>query len=233
MNSVRLQKHIYATYARLRYGLAFIAAAFPVLLYAGGSLFYGIAPRDTMSDYYFASPVAGGDPPMRVWFVGLLFVIGVFLILYRGFSLRENLLLNLAGVFGICVALFPMPWACARDCPALNLHRISAVLFFACIAYVSIRCARETLYLLEDEKLRASYRRKYRLIGIAMLLTPLLALALSQLIGELRKFVFVFETFGIWAFAYYWWTKSRELALSGAEFLAVQGKIEISPPPGR
>jgi hypothetical protein len=212
MNSVRLQKHIYATYARLRYGLAFIAAAFPVLLYAGGSLFYGIAPRDTMSDYYFASPVAGGDPPMRVWFVGLLFVIGVF---------------------GICVALFPMPWACARDCPALNLHRISAVLFFACIAYVSIRCARETLYLLEDEKLRASYRRKYRLIGIAMLLTPLLALALSQLIGELRKFVFVFETFGIWAFAYYWWTKSRELALSGAEFLAVQGKIEISPPASR
>jgi hypothetical protein len=52
----------------------------------------------------------------------------------------------------------------------------------------------------------------------------------SELIGDLRKFVFVFGTIGIWAFAYYGWTKSRELALSGTEFLAVQGKIEISPP---
>ena len=180
-----------------------------------------------MSEYYFASPVPGADPPMRVWFIGLLFVIGVFLILYRGFSVRENLLLNLAGIFGICIALFPMPWGCAKDCPALSMHRISAVLFFACIAYVSIRCARETLYLLDDERLRARYRRKYRLIGLVMLLSPILALVFAELIGDMRKFVFVFETLGIWAFAYYWWTKSRELERSGAEFLAAQGKIEI------
>ena len=227
MNSVRLQKHIYSTYARLRYGLAFIAAAFPVLLYGGGHFLYGISPRDTMSEYYFATTLPGTDPPMRVWFTGLLFVIGVFLILYRGFSLRENLLLNLAGVFGIGIALFPMPWGCARDCPALSAHRLSAVLFFACIAYVSIRCARETLYLLEDERLRSSYRRKYRFIGVAMLLSPVFALVFAELIGDLRKFVFVFETLGIWAFAYYWWTKSRELEQSGAELLAVQGKIEL------
>lgn len=64
-----------------------------------------------------------------------------------------------------------------------------------------------------------------RLIGMAMLSTPLLAFALSTLMGHLEKYVFAFETVGVWAFAYYWWTKSRELARSGAELLAVQGKM--------
>jgi hypothetical protein len=225
MNSARLQKHVYSTYTRLRYGLAFIAAVFPVLLYAGGQFIYGIPPLDTMSEYYFATPAPGGDAPMRAWFIGLLFAIGVFLILYRGFSMRENLMLNLAGVLAICVAIFPMPWGCGQACPVLNVHRMSAILFFACIAYVSIRCSRETLYLIEDEKLRSSYRRKYRFIGVAMLSSPILALALSTLSGHLRQYVSVFETVGVWAFAYYWWTKSRELAGSGAELLAVQGKL--------
>lgn len=231
MPSERLQKHVYSTYTRLRYGLAFIAATFPVLLFAGGNFIYGIPPLNTMSEYYFASPVTGGDPPMRVWFIGLLFAIGMFLILYRGFSVRENLMLNLAGVFGICVAIFPMPWGCGQSCPALNLHRISAILFFACIAYVCIRCSKETLYLIADDRLRSSYRRKYRLIGAAMLASPILALVVSELMGDFHKYVFAFETVGVWAFAYYWWTKSRELERSGAELLAVRGMLESHSAP--
>ena len=60
-----------------------------------------------------------------------------------------------------------------------------------------------------------------------MIVSPIVALMFAELIGDMRKYVFVFETLGIWAFAYYWWTKSRELGRSGAELLAVQGKIEL------
>jgi len=221
----RLQRHVFLTYTRLRYGLAFLAAIYPVLLYAVGSVFHGISPRDTMSEYYYASAAGASDAPMRVWFVGVLFAMGVFLMLYRGFSLRENLFLNLAGILAICVAVFPMPWGCAQACPALNLHRLAAILFFACIAYVSVRCARETLYLISDATLRERYRRRYRWIGLAMLFSPVVALVFSGMVGGMQKYVYIFETLGIWAFAYYWWTKSRELALTGAEMLALQGKI--------
>jgi hypothetical protein len=225
MKSVRLQKHVFLTYTRLRYGLALLAAVYPVLLYAGGSLVYGISPRNTMSEYYYAAPAGSTDAPMRVWFVGLLFAIGVFLMLYRGFTQRENFFLNAAGVLAICVAVFPMPWGCGADCPALNPHRLAAVLFFACIAYVSIRCARDTLYPIQDERLRARYRRRYRLIGLVMLFSPVVALFFSGMVGGLHRYVYAFETVGIWSFAYYWWTKSRELAFTGAELLALQGRI--------
>lgn len=162
---------------------------------------------------------------MRVWFVGLLFSIGVFLILYCGLSLREKLFLTPAGVLGLCVAVFPMPWGRGNTCPAFDLHRIAAILFFACIAYVSIRCARETLYLIADEQLRARYRRNYRLIGLVMLSSPIRALLFSTLMGAVQKYVFVFEAAGIRAFACSWWTKSGELTRSGAELLALQGKL--------
>ena len=44
---------------------------------------------------------------MRDWFVGLLFVEGIFLYLYKGFGRAGNLALNIAGVLAIGVALIP------------------------------------------------------------------------------------------------------------------------------
>jgi hypothetical protein len=47
---------------------------------------------------------------MRDWFVGALFAIAACLYLYKGFTPKENRLLNLAAVFAVGVAIFPMNW---------------------------------------------------------------------------------------------------------------------------
>jgi hypothetical protein len=98
MTPKQLRNHIYKTYWWLRVGLCVLALAFPFLLLGVGWL-NGISLQDSMSEYYFAF-----DPhesplrvfPVRVVFAGVLFALGFSLMLYRGLSKLENVLLNIA-----------------------------------------------------------------------------------------------------------------------------------------
>jgi hypothetical protein len=75
------------------------------------------------------------------WFVGLLFGVGVFLYLYKGFSTIENMRSNLAGLFAIMIAVNPMNlW---EPTPAGSRHGVFAVAFFLSIAFVAL-CADAT-----------------------------------------------------------------------------------------
>ena len=112
-----LQKHIVKTYNRLRVGIGLLAVALPLVLVIGGFVGYGLPLQDSISAYYHAF-VPMSQPPtlfalagngvMRNWFVGMLWGIGVFLLLYKGFGRRENTALNIAGVLLIVVAMVPM-----------------------------------------------------------------------------------------------------------------------------
>jgi len=227
MNADKLQQHVLSTYLTLRYGMAVIAAAFPVILYAGGVL-HNLELQNSMSAYYFAT--VSGDPPMRTWFVGLLFAIGAFLYLYKGFTAKENIALNLAGLFAIGVARFPMAWGCGDDCPKINAHGFCAVALFLCIAFVCMRCSRDTLKLITDDQKQNSFRLRYRIIGVIMIASPLTAFILSLLAFDIHKYVFFIEASGIWAFALFWWTKSSELSQSSAELRALHGKFDTAAP---
>src|SRR5687768_1056650 len=85
-----LHKHMFNTYFVLRKGMACTAIVFPLLLWWVGA-WADIDLQGSMSAYYHTS--------MRNWFVGLLFAVGGMLYLYKGFSMRENVALNLAGLF--------------------------------------------------------------------------------------------------------------------------------------
>lgn len=229
MKRNELQNHVFATYLTLRYGMAALAVAFPVILYVFGRVIYGIELENSMSHYYFA--LAPDDPskrafPMRVWFVGLLFAIGVFLYLYKGFSVKENLALNFAGLFAVGVAVFPMNWGCGNACSPVNMHGTCAVSLFLCIAFVSLWCAKDTLHLLENEELAASYRKQYRWLGVLMIASPLIALLITFLMQDFKKYTFFIEAAGVWAFAFYWWKKSEELSRSSAEKRALAAEFE-------
>lgn len=229
MKANELQAHVFATYITLRYGMAFLALTFPIVLYAIGR-FHDISLQDSMSSYYFALPTGDLDQnsfPMRTWFVGFLFAIGAFLYLYKGFSKTENVLLNLAGAFGWGVALFPMPWGCAPNCPGVTAHGTFAVSLFICIALVSLRCAGDTLHLISDTKIRAQFRRQYKSLGLLMIASPLIALALTVTVNDYKKYTFFIEAAGVWAFALYWWRKSEELSQTGAEKLAIRAELEV------
>lgn len=226
MQPAALQDHVFSTYRNVRYGLAIIGAAFPLLLVGFGA-WHGIAWQNSFSAYYWASVLPDTSAPMRTWFVGLEFVLGALLYLYKGFSARENHLLNTAAVCCFGVALVPMPWNCGADCPTINAHAVFGSVILLCIALVSIVCATETIPLLQNPALEQYYRRRYRGAGLIMVLTPLTAFAMTSVFGGLEKYVFFVEAAGLWAFAYYWWIKSDELSRSYAELAALQRTVEI------
>ncbi len=229
-----LRNHVFSTYITLRYGMAVLGFAFPVLLWAVGKLLYGIELQPSMSHYYFAPyPDNPGETafPMRVWFVGLLFAIGAGLFLYKGFTNWENVALNLAGGFAWLVALCPMDIDWKADC-GLSPHGTFAILLFFCLAFVSLFCAVATLeYLPPEPGLQAKFRRGYELLGALMLLSPLAAFVLTLVTSESSRFIFVTEALGVWFFAAYWLVKSREMEKSGAEMRALEAKIR--PPKKR
>lgn len=219
MRQKPLEEHILATYFTLRIGIAVIAALFPLLLWLGGRLYAGLPLEESMSAYYHA---ANDGKSMRDWFVGILFATGVFLYLYKGYSNKENYALNLAGVLAIGVAIFPRA---QEGGGAYSLHGACAVAFFLCIAFVCVRCSADTLRLIEDEKLRASFRRLYKILAALMLTSPLIAFVLNTIFRQYKSLVFYVEAVGIFAFAAYWLTKSRELSITQAERKALRGEL--------
>jgi hypothetical protein len=243
-----LQKHVTSTYRNLRRMLAIIGFLFPLFLPLVGKYWYGIPFQNSMSAYYFAgsngegpirswltsldfSPLkyilfvmteAASETPLRSWFVGILFVMGVFLYIYKGFSDIENYLLNGAGLSALGVALFPMEWNCGDACHWFTLHGVFAVVLFICIAFVALFCSGETLLKrpLSAER-NTYYRNWYFWLGLGMIASPLAAWAITKTIGSTGLTFFV-EWFGIWTFAAYWWIKSNELSENKAEIHAAE-----------
>lgn len=211
-----LRRNILSTYFYLRMGIVTLSAALPIALLA-----YAIISRHglehSMSAFY------GGD--MRNWFVGTLWGLGAFLVLYKGFSFAEDMALNCAGVFAVLTAMKPC------DCwgeGAVNsrLHLAFGYLFFASMAYVCLFCATTTIPLLPDASLARAFRRKYLAIGIALVLSPLAAIPASYLGGGRKNLTFFVEWFAVWVFAYYWWTKTREFRITAAEKRALRGELQ-------
>lgn len=225
MASEQLQRHFFSTYITLRYGMAVIAFAFPVLLLALG-YYHRISLLDSMSAYYFAlSPDDAGKNayPMRTWFVGILFAIGAFLYLYKGFSDKENRALNIAGVCALGVAVFPMQ-------SRFGIHGIFAIVLFLCIAFVAIRCTRETLQYLASSDQQKRFKRVYNTLGLLMVASPATAAVLTLMFNNPSSYTFFVEAAGVWAFAAFWFVKSRELALSDAEAVKAAKEIAAHPP---
>ncbi len=236
MKANQLQEHIFYTYVNLRIGIAVLGLSLPILLVLLGWLLE-VDFQNSLSAYFHADS-AGHF--LRTFFVGNLFAIGVSLYLYKGYSNRENLALNLAGIFAIGVAVFPMTWRSEEGetlyqgielfsigKSAVSLHGVCAVLMFLCIAYVCIWCASDTLHLLTEEKRRKLYKKLYKSFGIAMIALPVGASLLAVAFSISDKTIFIVETVGIVTFAAYWWTKSREISASNADKMAIQGQLQI------
>jgi hypothetical protein len=216
-----LQKHFTATYFGLRLGMAVIAIALPLVLWAGGHLLADLPLQKSMSEYYHA-----GGGAVRHLFVGLLFVIAACLYVYKGFTDLENYALNAAAVLLIGVAVFPSSDA------RLSVHGVCAVLFFVCIAYVAVFRAKDTLELIAEEARKKRYEAIYRWLGVGMIVFPGIGIVLESVLRwgeEMKATVFFVEAAGVVLFAVYWLFKSRELASTDAERLAAEGQVETPP----
>jgi hypothetical protein len=221
MPSHKLQENILSTYFTLRMGIVGLSVAFPLILYFGARWYGDVGLLNSMSAYY-------GDHGglMRNWFVGILWAVGWFLYLYKGFSTLENILLNLAGGFAVAVGMRSCNCWDGAVGPGDKVHGFVAVSFFVSMALVCLLCAGDTISLLPDKKTRDAFRRRYRGIGIALLASPLAAVIASYALEQRDNYKFFIEAFGVWMFGYYWFVKSREFRITSAEKLAAHGKLE-------
>ena len=227
-NAPSLQEHIRGTYRTLRLGIGGMGIALPVILGVGGALLDREPLRGSMSAYYYSGN-------LRDVFVGGLIAIGVALVLYKGFSRREDWALNAAGVLAAGVALVPTGAPGSPSGGSAALHGGLAVGFFACIAYVCLFRASDTLSLIRDVREAKRLRRRYRILGAALIGSPLLAASLALLLQEPGgggSLIFFAEAVAVWVFGAYWLLKSGELKRTEAERLAAEGKLQMSTTAG-
>jgi hypothetical protein len=212
-----VDKHIDATYFRLRVGLALLAFFFPFVLLVVGRYVHNIPFQENMSAYYFAfDPMKSALRvfPMRDWFVGILWAIGCFLVLYRGFSTPENWVLNLAGLSALGVAMLPTSppdycTNCGDGWPVA--HKVLAVVLFVCIAAVAWIFRWETVQLLREKRVRDWFGRVYGALAIAMVVSPLVAIVVSFGFAAYKSATIFIETFAICIFAVFWLVKTYEI----------------------
>jgi hypothetical protein len=222
-----MQKHILSTYNSLRFGMGVMAAITPIIIVLWGYPFH-VTWQDSISAYYFAP---SGNQwiysayPCRVLFVGILFALGSFLFLYKGFSKREDWALNTAGVCALIVALFPM-YAEIGYIPLSNyIHFGAALVLFMCMAYAAIFRHDDTLKMIPDAAVRRRYKVLYNIVGWFMALFPVIGLIAALSLRTAQRETFWIEAAGIWAFAAYWFIKSHELKTSEADVKAATGTM--------
>jgi hypothetical protein len=225
-----MQMHILSTYNSLRFGMGLMALVTRVIVVLWGYKF-NVDWQNSISAYYFApfgNEQVYSAYPCRVFFVGILFALGSFLYLYKGFSTREDWALNTAGVCALTVAVFPM-YAEAGYIPLSNyVHFGAAVILFLCMAYAAIFCSQDTLQLIADANLRRRYQILYHVVGWFMALFPVVGLLAAMWLKAAQRETFWIEAAGIWAFAAYWFIKSYELKTSEADLKAATGTMTQS-----
>lgn len=181
------------------FGIGVTALAVPIVLPLVG----GYEGHYSISYFYHV-------PATRDLFVGLLWALGLFLVLFQGLSRAENLLLTLAGVFLICVAMVPTS---AQQCTdtAFDWHEGFAIAFFACLFVVALGYSRGRLGYILWPPLRQRFERAYALAGLLMIGLPLTAWGVHLWQGpECGPVIYWIEVGAIAAFAFYWFVKTIE-----------------------
>ncbi len=162
----------------------------------------------SISDYYDNG--AGGDI-----LVGVLFVLGFFLLSYKGPERIDNRAADVGCVAALGVALFPTTYC--GDCWVHYLHFVFALTLFSVFIFFSLVLFRKT-----DPKKQMSPEKKsrnmiYLVCGIIMIVCILAIafslLVLKQTISEKYSLVYWFESIALASFGFSWITKSETLFL--------------------
>ncbi len=213
----QLRNTILLAHVYLRIGIGMIALLFPLLLWLGGSIRSHTALQNSMSACYHKS--------IRDLFVGILFALGSFLYLYKGFSRKENYALNCAGVLAVGIAVFPMDKPGGNDDTTFTapyMHTVCAIVFFLVISYVYIFRTADTLYLIQYRNHAVLFSLLYKIIGVCMIVFPCVAALLTytqrhHFTSDNRPTIFAVELAATWIFSVYWLLKSVEIHITQAD----------------
>jgi hypothetical protein len=204
----RSQGLLVFSYMELRKAVGIMGLALPFVLAFGKILLGGHGIERSISDYYYTD--------MRGVLVGILWAIGVFLLSTRGYDRKDEIAGQLAFVFALGTALFPI----APDEGATQkaeiigvLHWSCAALLFLTLAYFSVVLFTKTNPDTPPTSRKLQRNKLYRLSGYTIVACVLLigVVSLKQLKPLFTPFhaVFWLETCAIVAFGVSWLTKGE------------------------
>lgn len=199
---------------RLRKLLGWAGMLLPLIVLAL-CLIFGYGFPDSISSTYYLAPTV---TPFMI----ILGAAGVLLISYKGYDKHDDITCTLAGLFALCICLFP----CATEdlivhWPALNLptvvgtfqlpenissivHNISAVVFFGLLAYNSF-----FLFTKSSGEMTSKKRKRniiYRVCGIGMIASFVFIVPVS--IFEIWGGIWLIEAVALAFFGISWLTKA-------------------------
>ncbi len=159
----------------------------------------------SVSDYYDND--TAGDI-----LVGVLFVLGFFLMTYKGYDRTDSIAANFGCVFALGVALFPT----TSTNPVVHiLHFVFAVLLFSVFIFFSIHLFRKTGPGRRTRQ-KVERDRVYLVCGIIMIICiACIAIGMIWLktLSKEYNLVFWFESVALIAFGFSWVTKAEFLYL--------------------
>ena len=210
--------------AAFRMIIGLLGMLLPLVLALGGWFFYDRggffqALATSISAYYhFGEAAVGYHPAMRDVFVGVLFLIGLSLIYYRGYEKREekmsdNLVANIAGFSAIAVALVPTKDELGMSDDITGVfHMVFAALFFLSLAWFcwAIFTRTGTSEMTAGKRKRNRiYKLCAKIILVAMVLIGLMHLPFFEEFEKAYKPIFWLEAFAVITFGISWRIKAN------------------------
>jgi hypothetical protein len=206
------------SYVFTRFSIGILGVLLPVaLVLLEPALFDGLpAPRGSLSAYYYSG--------VREVFVGGLWAIGVFLIVYKFLDFSwESLLSSLAGAAAVLVAVFPTERP--GDGVTLNPFQVkfgegvvSGIHYATATVFIAMLIPLTVLFALQEGKRESSgsrfsgrFWRGFHSIAAVCILAGAALAAVAGITGDPDKGVLYGEWIAIWAFGVSWLAKGAEL----------------------
>lgn len=206
------------SYVTLRFAIGVLGFALPLLLMFLEPILFDGQPflRGSLSAYYYSG--------VRELFVGVLWAIGVFLVLYKLTEFSwESRLSTCAGFAVLLVALFPTgrPGDGVSLTPLQDLlgeatvegiHFAAAVIFIGSLAPITYFFGRDE----GNETARSGRRsrrfwRAYHWVCTGLIVAAAALALFAGVTGEPDKGLLIAEAVAVWAFAASWLMKGAEL----------------------
>lgn len=211
----RRNRSIGPSYRALRRTLGVLGILLPFMTVLFGFLFARTPVLDSISMYYYSN--------MRDFFVGILFMVGIFLMTYKGYTLLDSLITTVSGLLALCVALFPClnPASSALKIgifqlpPSFSdpLHLICAASFFLLLSINSafLFTASEGEITPEKKKRNVVYIVCGALIFACLVAVLLTYLFVPKAVMQQFRIELILETLMLMAFGVSWLVKGETL----------------------